>query len=227
MRTRDDIIPNYPLDLVIPFSLSRFSSLAQRHTATIPLHLSLMHHFCPENITTAVSIFRPDGEVPVLNKQHWDGGQCRIFKVDFLNGESWSIRFPVHIQSDSQDTIINLLQGEQSVLQELNKRKFPWSPEHYGSSLTFENCVGFPFMALSWIDGSPLPWTMTHPPRPVRDEVLRQIAEIQMALINCTKEDRTYKYSHKLLSSINSRRWSRYAVLLSTKQEQIRPSQHW
>jgi hypothetical protein len=149
-----------------------------------------MHPFCPENITAAISIFRPDGEVPVLNEQHWDGGQCRIFKVDFSNGESWSIRLPIHVRSDSQDTIISVLQGEQDVLQELGKRNFPWAPKHHGSSLTFENRVGFPFMALSWIDGSPLLWTTTHLPRPVRDKVLRQIAEIQMTLIECTQEDR-------------------------------------
>ncbi|KAF1935922.1 hypothetical protein EJ02DRAFT_360414 [Clathrospora elynae] len=146
--------------------------------------------FYSENITAAISTFRPDGEVPVLNEQHWDGGQCRIFKVDFANGESWSVRIPIHVQSDSQDTIIGVLQGEQDVLQELGKTDFPWAPKHYGSSLTFENLVRFPFMALSWIEGSPLLWTPTDPPRPVRNKVLAQVAEIQMTLIECTKEDR-------------------------------------
>jgi hypothetical protein len=153
-----------------------------------------MYPFCPENITSAISTFRPDGEVPVLNKKHWDGGQCRIFKVDFSNGESWSIRLPIHVQSDSQDTIISILQGEQNVLQELGQKNFPWAPKHHGSSFTFENLVGFPFMALSWIDGLPLLWTITDPPRPVRNKVLHQIAEIQMTLIECTKEDRVSRH---------------------------------
>jgi len=159
------------------------------------MSLSLMQNFHPENIPTAISTFRPDGEVPVLNKQHWDGGQCRIFKVDFSNGESWSVRIPIHIQCNSQDTVISLLQGEQRLLQELGSRDFPWVPKHHGSSLTFENLVGFPFMALSWIEGSPLSWTTTDPPRPVRDKVLRQVAEIQLTLIECTKEDSVSRYS--------------------------------
>jgi hypothetical protein len=151
--------------------------------------------FHSENITAAISTFRPDGEVPVLNKQHWDGGQCRIFKVDFANGDSWSVRIPIHVQSDSQDSIIGVLQGEQDVLQELGKTDFPWAPKHYGSSLTFENLVRFPFMALSWIEGSPLLWTPTDPPRPVRNKVLAQVAEIQMTLIECTKEDSASRHS--------------------------------
>jgi hypothetical protein len=157
--------------------------------------LSRMQTFHPENITAAISAFRPDGEIPVLNEQLWDGGQCRIYKVDFTNGESWSVRIPIHVQSDSQDTIIDVLQGEQSVLQELSRTDFPWAPKHYGSSLTFENLVGFPFMALSWIEGSPLRWTLTDPPRPVRNKVLAQVARIQMSLIECTKEDSVSKYS--------------------------------
>ncbi|KAF1993222.1 hypothetical protein P154DRAFT_625607 [Amniculicola lignicola CBS 123094] len=149
-----------------------------------------MQTFHPENIPVAVSAFRPAGEVPVLNKQHWDGGQCRIFKVDFSDGVSWSIRIPIHVQSGSQDAIIRLLQAEQDVLQEISRKGFSWAPKCHGSSFTFENLVGFPFMALSWIEGSPLFWTINHPPRPVRDKVLSQVAMIQMSLIECTKENK-------------------------------------
>jgi hypothetical protein len=154
-----------------------------------------MQTFHSENITAAVSTFRPDGEIPMLNEQHWDGGQYRIFKVDFANGESWSIRIPIHVQSDSQDTIIGVLRGEQSVLQELGRTDFPWAPKHHGSSLTFENSAGFPFMALSWIYGSPLLWTLTDPPRPIRNKVLAQVAEIQLTLIKCTTEDSVSKHT--------------------------------
>jgi hypothetical protein len=176
-----------------------------------------MQTFRPENITAVVSTFRLDGEVPVLDEHYWDGGQCRIFKVDFSNGESWSIRVPIHVKSDSEETIVRVLQGEQNVLQELGKRNFPWAPKHHGSSFTFENLVGFPFMALSWIEGSPLLWNITHPPRLVRDKVLRQIAEIQMALIECTKEDRESRHHSSSLNFTNNRRGNCYTVLLEVK----------
>jgi aminoglycoside phosphotransferase (APT) family kinase protein len=104
------------------------------------------------------------------------------------------LRVPIHMQSDSHQAITRVVEDEHNVLQELNKANFAWAPKLHGSSFTFENLIGFPFMALSWIEGSTLLWTMTDPPRPVRDKVLRQIAEIQMALIECTKEDRMSRY---------------------------------
>jgi hypothetical protein len=94
-----DINPRPPLLLFLLPSLSYTTQLSPMLT------------FHSENITAAISTFRPDGEVPVLNEQHWDGGQCRIFKVDFANGESWSVRIPIHVHSDSQDSIIGVLQG--------------------------------------------------------------------------------------------------------------------
>jgi hypothetical protein len=144
--------------------------------------------FYPENIPLAVSAFRPDGQVPVLNQQHFDGGQCRIFKVDFSDRESWAVRIPLHLQTDSQDAIINVLRDEQVVLQEIGKTTFAWAPKLHGSSFKFDNPVGFPFLTLSWIKGSPLTWTANYPPRPVRDKVLAQIAEIQRSLIECTQD---------------------------------------
>ncbi|KAF9698793.1 hypothetical protein EKO04_002860 [Ascochyta lentis] len=166
-----------------------------------------MHTFHPENLIAAISAFRSDGKTPILNERHWDGGQCRIFKVDFSNRESWSVRIPIHVQSDFEDAIINILEGEQCILQELGRIGFPWAPKYYGSSLTFDNPVGFPFMALSWIEGSPLVWTPTDPPRPVRDKVLGQVAKIQMALIECTKESKgtATQYFSRLVANRLSR----------------------
>ncbi|KAF2786249.1 hypothetical protein K505DRAFT_260282, partial [Melanomma pulvis-pyrius CBS 109.77] len=57
------------------------------------------------------------------------------------------------------------------------------------SSLTFKNLVRFPFIALSWIKGLPFSSSTTKLLRPVRDKVLGQVAEIQMALIECSKEN--------------------------------------
>ena len=62
---------------------------------------NLMQTFHSENLPATISAFRPDGEVPVLNEQYIDSGECRIFKAGFSNGESWSVRIPIHVQSDS------------------------------------------------------------------------------------------------------------------------------
>ena len=154
----------------------------------------LVHTFHPENIPLAISAFRTDSEIPVLDPHYYDGGQCRIFKAVFSDGESWSVRIPIHVRSISQDVIINLLQGELNVLQKIEKTGFTWAPKLRGSSFTFANLVGFPFMVLSWIDGSPLRWTASHPSRPIRDKILAQLAGIQISLIECTQEESVFSH---------------------------------
>ncbi|KAF9733862.1 hypothetical protein PMIN03_011819 [Paraphaeosphaeria minitans] len=147
--------------------------------------------FCPENIPEVVSTFRTDGAIPVLDQKFHDGGQCRIYKVNFLDGKSWSVRFPIHVRSESQEDIVKLLKDEQDVLQELDEKGFPWAAKHIGSCFTFDNSIGFPYIALSWIEGMPLSWTTTYPPRLIRNKILDQVATIQITLIECTKEDRS------------------------------------
>lgn len=149
----------------------------------------MMQAFYPENIPIAISAFRSDNAIPALDSHSWDGGQCRIFKAVFPDGESWSIRVPIHMRGSSQDTIISILQGEQDVLQRIKSTGFPWAPKHHGSNFTFENEVGFPFLVLSWVEGCPLRWTTSCPPRQIRDKILRQVAEIQLSLIECTKDN--------------------------------------
>ncbi|CAI6336757.1 unnamed protein product [Periconia digitata] len=150
-----------------------------------------MPTFHPENIPAAVSAFRPSGEVPVRHSRYFDGGQCRIFRVDFSDGVSWSVRIPIHFQNHSQDAIICTLQREYDVLLEIGRMDFPWAPKCHGISLTFDTLVGFPFIILSWIEGSPLFWTSNYPARPIRNKLLCQIADIQVTLIERTTETST------------------------------------
>lgn len=154
----------------------------------------LCPNFRPENIAVAVSAFWHDAEVPRVMEQYMAGGQCRIYKVEFAD-ESWSLRIPhVHcdlngyITADDEDFILKSLEDERDIIQEVAKSGFLWSPKLLGFSLTFQNDIGRPFLLLSWIEGSPLRWTDTDPPRHVRDEILTQIAEIHMSLIECTQE---------------------------------------
>jgi hypothetical protein len=144
--------------------------------------------FHPQNIPRAIATLRSDGQVPVLNETYFDGGQCRIYKVDFPDKESWAIRIPLHIRNAPPEAIIDLLQGEILILEELEVKGFRWAPRLQGSSLTFENSVGYPFIALSWIAGESLSWSLEQPAQPIRDKILRKIASIMMSLIECTSE---------------------------------------
>ena len=146
--------------------------------------------FHPQNIPHAIAALhvRLDTRVPVLNEKYFDGGQCRIYKVDFPDGESWAVRIPLHVQNAPRETIIDLLQGEMKILQELEVKGFRWAPRLQVSSLTFENSIGYPFIALSWVSGETLSWSLEHPARPIRDKILCQAASIIMSLIECTHE---------------------------------------
>lgn len=117
---------------------------------------NLEQNFHPENIPDVVAQFKSSGEVPVLGGNHFDGGQCRIYRVYFHDGESWAVRIPIHVRSDSHEVVIAIFRAERDVLQEISQLAFPWAPTLLGSSLTFDNLVGFPIIALSWMEGSPL-----------------------------------------------------------------------
>jgi hypothetical protein len=65
--------------------------LSQSRRSRLPRPLTpipSMRTFRPENLATVISTVRPGGEVPILNEHYRDGGQCRIFKVDFPTKES-------------------------------------------------------------------------------------------------------------------------------------------
>jgi len=145
--------------------------------------------FHPQNIPHAIAALQSDTQVPVLNEKYFDGGQCRIYKVDFPDQESWAVRIPLHIRNAPREAIIDLLQGEIFILQELEAKGFRWAPRFQGSSLTFENSVGYPFIALSWVSGESLSWSPEQPARPIRDKILHQTASIIMSLIECTREE--------------------------------------
>lgn len=143
--------------------------------------------FYEERIPIAISQLRPGHQVPTLNG-HFDGGQCRVFKVDFADGESWAVRVPLFLRHASREFIIYLVEREADVLEELERKGFRWVAKLRGHSPTFDNAVGYPFIAFSWTPGRQLSWLDDFPPRPIRDKVLSQVAVIHASLIECTKE---------------------------------------
>jgi hypothetical protein len=145
--------------------------------------------FQEKNIFAALSHLGIGGEALRLDGE-FRGGQCHIFKVDFQNTTSLAVRVPLYMDSTgSPDVKIEALRTEMRNLEALEVKGFPWSPRCRGQSLTFNNAVKHPFLVLSWLDGAALSWSEDFPPQLVRDKVLRQMAAIQLALIECTLED--------------------------------------
>lgn len=145
-------------------------------------------NFRPENLAAAISTLQP-GSSPVVSEPYYEGKQCRVYRVDFENTGSWAVRIPVNVQATSREQLITFFRGEYDVLQEIARAGLPWTPKLQGSDLTFDNLIGLPFMAMSWIDGEPLTWTAEYPSKLIRLKLLAQIADIQIALIEATMED--------------------------------------
>jgi hypothetical protein len=142
-----------------------------------------------QNLDVAISALRKDCEIPTISQTQWDGGQCRIYKANFADGESWGVRIPIHVKTDSRDVILELLRNEGERIEMISKTGCSWIPKLCASSLKFDNELGWPFIALSWTEGSPLRWSDNTPPRPLRNKVLEQLANIQVSLIERTKSN--------------------------------------
>ncbi len=105
------------------------------------------------------------------------------------NAASLAVRVPLYMDNADPNAKIETLRTELATLNALEAKDFPWSPRCPGHSLTFDNAVEHPFLVLSWINGTQLSWTEDSPSQPVRDRVLKQMAMIQVALIEATLEN--------------------------------------
>lgn len=144
-----------------------------------------------ENIPFAASQFRPDNQIPEV-KERIDSNNYLIFKVDFED-ESWAIRIPVLKNGDwSSEFITSLVEREAHVLEDLEKKGFQWAPRLRGFSSSFDSPIGYPFVAVTWIQGQALAWTEDFPEQPLRDRVLEQLAEIHTSLIACSSHTGKY-----------------------------------
>lgn len=139
-----------------------------------------------DGIIPAATQFRTDGQAPVLSDS-FKKFRFQVFKVDFEDGESWAIRVPNDAHS-SPGLIVYLVEAEARTLTELEEKGFQWAPKIKGFDLTFENPIGYPFIATTWIPGIRLIWTDESPSRPIRDKTLEQLATIQASLIECSQE---------------------------------------
>ncbi|KAI1998698.1 hypothetical protein LOZ51_002432 [Ophidiomyces ophidiicola] len=142
--------------------------------------------FYENAIPIAISELRSDKQIPTLC-QYFDGGQCRVFKVIFTDGESWAVRVPLFAHA-SQNNVIQLLMSEAHILEELGLAGFSWAAKLQACSFTFNNAIRYPFIVLTWIPGNQLSWSDEFPTRPIRNKILDQVAKLHISLIECTKE---------------------------------------
>jgi aminoglycoside phosphotransferase (APT) family kinase protein len=115
------------------------------------------------------------------------GGQCKIYRVVFSDDITWAVRLPTRLSSEAASQV---LREENQILRRLQASGFGWSPKLVGEELDHNNPVGFPFSVYEWMPGDPLRWTADTPAnRGTRQHLLNQLAEFQLALISCTRED--------------------------------------
>lgn len=167
------------------------SSFFDYHNLTSSLQNMTSHHtqnLEPRSILDAVAELGVSGNGAVLDGE-FNGGECCVFKLSFKDKASIAVRVS-HPTDDSRDDIIATVQTEVRLLQTLGSRDFHWSPRCCGFSLTFDNPIKYPFIILTWIEGSTLTWDDDFPRQPLRDVLLGQIASIQLSLIICTLENR-------------------------------------
>ncbi|KAG8418877.1 hypothetical protein J3459_011933, partial [Metarhizium acridum] len=143
----------------------------------------------PEAICAALSDLQLGGSDPFVAGE-FQGGESRIFKINFKDHPSLSLRVR-HPNQGNQEIIICHVEMETRIFRTLEAKGFSWSPRYRGASLTFDNPIRYPFLVLDWAEGFPLKWDDSSPSKPIRDAILSQIADIQLSLITCTLEHRS------------------------------------
>ncbi|KKP06141.1 hypothetical protein THAR02_01744 [Trichoderma harzianum] len=119
----------------------------------------------PTSILAAVAELGVGGNGAFIDGE-LNGGQCRIFKISCNDQTSIAVRVPHHTNDD--DDIITMRQIEVRILQMLEANGFQWSPRCCGFSLALDNPIKYPFIILTWVEGSPLTWDDNFPPQPRR-----------------------------------------------------------
>lgn len=153
--------------------------------------------FRPDKILALASAIRNDGSSAIFcfgtDEKPFAGGECQIYAVKFPDDTIWAVRIPAHAgKCLPADSITGFAEAELAVLTRLGDTGFRWLPKLIGHDSGFDNQIGHPYFVLSWIHGTPLVWTEAIPSeRQYRQKILRQIVDIQLELVECTKEFRT------------------------------------
>jgi serine/threonine protein kinase len=161
-------------------------------SSTKPIMAPSVEGFHPENIPSIVTGLRNDGTAAsfCLGTDHTlSGKECVIYAVQFPDAATWAVRVPVHASHLPPESISNFVETEVSILKRLQTSGFSKSPKLLGYNSGFDNPIGFPYLVLSWFEGTPLEWSDTVPPqRERRNKIIRQMVDIILELADCTKE---------------------------------------
>ncbi|KAH8690196.1 kinase-like domain-containing protein [Talaromyces proteolyticus] len=148
--------------------------------------------FRPENIPLVARRFWTSDELPSFCSNTLacplSGGHCQVYKLGFSDQTTWAVRIPIHARNAPKEVVTSELQCKIEVLELLDASGFKWAPKLIGHDLSYDNEVGFPLIVYSWVSGDPLKWNDAAPlHRCDRDKVLRQVIQIILQLIQCTK----------------------------------------
>ncbi|PMD54947.1 uncharacterized protein K444DRAFT_596730 [Hyaloscypha bicolor E] len=173
--------------------------------------------FHPGNIPSIVTGLRNDGTAASFCLGTADrplaGKECVIYAVQFPDAATWAVRIPVHASHLPPESITNFVETEVSILKRLQTSGFSRSPRLLGYNSGFDNPIGFPYLVLSWFEGTQLEWSDTIPPqRESRNKIIRQMVDIILELADCTKELRTGTSASKYLVEFIDRKIVRVSI---------------
>ncbi|OAQ78351.1 protein kinase-like domain-containingprotein [Purpureocillium lilacinum] len=166
-----------------------------------------------DKVLAVAAALRTDGKTPHLTHGTEDKpiqlGQTQIFAVRFEDGDTWAVRIPIHQDGTfSPSSIADLAQDEVDTLTKLNEAGFRWAPKLIGSDCSFDNPLGRPYMVVNWLPGVALEWSSALAAEK-RQKVLRQLADIQLDLAQCTSEPRSSDLAQRHLMDIIGSKVSR------------------
>ncbi|KAK7422038.1 hypothetical protein QQZ08_009687 [Neonectria magnoliae] len=170
--------------------------------------MTAKHPISPANLLAVASELRGDGapaqlcfgteDAPIQDGQSW------IYAVQFPDATTWAFRmFAPTTGGFTPDSISSIVKDEMRFLGILQNAGFRWSPKLIGGDHSFKNTIGRPYLVVSWIPGTALDWSPSIPAdHQVRRKVLRQLLDIQLELVNLTKESRPGTTTREYLSDI-------------------------
>ncbi|KAK7422652.1 hypothetical protein QQX98_001440 [Neonectria punicea] len=170
--------------------------------------MTAKHPISAANLLAVASALRGDGapaqlcfgteDAPIQDGQSW------IYAVQFPDATAWAFRmFAPTTGGFTPASISSIVREEMRVLGVLQNAGFRWSPKLIGGDHSFENTIGRPYLVVSWIPGTALDWSPSIPAdHQVRRKVLRQLLDIQLELVNLTKESRPGTSTREYLSDI-------------------------
>lgn len=125
--------------------------------------------FHPENIPSIATALRNDGTTASFCFDSADhvlsGKQCNNYAVQFPDATTWAVRVPVRVSHLPPDSITVIVEMEVSILKRLQTSGFSKSPRLLGYDSGFDNPIGYPYLVLSWFEGTQLEWSDTAPPQ--------------------------------------------------------------